>query len=54
MKIYPVKQNCCLRSLIITTNDGNRTQYCQNCDFFWQAPKSDNEKSNNRQNLYSI
>lgn len=44
MKIYPVKQNCCNKSSIATTDDGNRTQYCLNCDFKWQAPEEDTEE----------
>jgi hypothetical protein len=38
--IYPIqKVYCCNNRVIITTNDGNRYQRCQNCSWYWRAPE---------------
>ncbi len=40
MIIYPILKCKCEKSKMVSTNDGNRTQYCQNCNFYWEAPKT--------------
>ncbi len=52
MKIFPIKTGCCSKSIIHTTNDGNRTQYCSNCNFHWEAPKENRVLPNNSYSKY--
>ena len=34
---YTVKKNCCIKPQIITSYDGNRSQHCLNCGWFFYA-----------------
>lgn len=36
-KIYPVKNNCCLKPQMMATDDGNHNQNCLNCGWSFKG-----------------
>ncbi len=51
-KSYPIMLNCCKKSSIITTNDGNKFQKCTKCGKEWHAPKEPENRSNVHHKTY--